>query len=159
MMNHDITKSITTRYNHQQLLFTELFLKKGKGNVFVLNRNIPKELLRKELNRRGYRKSADRILNAGILLPKGTIKEITFDEEATIVTHVDWEQMWIPCHKGDTVKFYPDGSFEKVPTEEVEESRREEKMKDIVDVFLEGFDTLSTFAKKVEKHLPLPSRM
>lgn len=112
MMNHDNTKCITTKYDGKQQLLLTIISRQGKDDVYILNRNMPKELLRQALIRKGYGKTVDKILTNGIRLPK-EITEFQFLEEGKITTQTE-ERMWSPYHKGDTVKLYPDGSFKTV---------------------------------------------
>lgn len=149
-MEQDITKCITTRYNGKQLLLFIAISRKGKEDVIILNCDMPEELLRKRLMQLKYRKrDIDRILTAGIRLSEK--RRLTFKEEVTITTTTQTgEQMWLPYHKGDTVKLYPDGSFEKVSRGRVIMTYFKEWKEDIITSFQELDEE---FVEMMDEHL------
>lgn len=143
---HDVTKCITTRYiNEEQAIFVKIS-EKRKNDVVILNCDIPEELLRQKLIRKGY--SVDKLLTEGIRLTEEM--EFRFEDEGEIVIQME-ERMWSPYHKGDTVKLYPNGRFETVSRwEKIKKACREIK-EDIITAITECNNDLT---RLVEELLP-----
>ncbi len=115
-----------------QLVFTVV---SGLQGRIILNHSIPEETLWQQLIWLGYEeKDIKAILDYGILLQEGEELEITFNEDVVITTQTEEQKWWAPYHKGNKVKFYPDGSFETV---EVPQGRWGKLKEDIIGAFLE----------------------